>query len=188
MSLRLNRNYLDVLRPNKTKIKLAISRCIWYHIIRNWGNWSTRSILWRLCSLKMVVLWLLRASVLYAGLLRVKWAMSQCATGSVIAMSGEKPINAISLYIKLIVIFRRITSKQAIDFFKKFWYNLIKEKEGGTKMFQKFKEFFKDDYIRTKRFRIKPFSLLWWLIRSGQVILVVAGFFVFYMMMWFMLA
>ena len=55
-------------------------------------------------------------------------------------------------------------------------------------MFQKFKEFFKDDYIRKKRFRIKPFSLLWWLIRSGQVILVVAGFFVFYMMMWFMLA
>ncbi len=51
-------------------------------------------------------------------------------------------------------------------------------------MFQKFKEFFKDDYIRTKRFRIKPFSLLWWVIRGGQAILVVAGFFVFYMMMW----
>ena len=55
-------------------------------------------------------------------------------------------------------------------------------------MLNELKKMFEDDYIHTKRFRIKPFSLLWWVIRSGQAILVVAGFFVFYMMMWSVLA
>ena len=55
-------------------------------------------------------------------------------------------------------------------------------------MLNELKKMFKDDYIRTKRFRIKPFSLLWWVIRCVQAILVVAGFFVFYIMMWSVLA
>lgn len=55
-------------------------------------------------------------------------------------------------------------------------------------MFNELKEMFKDDYIRTKRFRIRPFSLLWWLIRCGQAMLGVAGFFGFYMLMWLVFA
>jgi hypothetical protein len=55
-------------------------------------------------------------------------------------------------------------------------------------MFQEFKEFFEDDYIRTKWFRAKPFTLLWWVIRGGQAMLGVAGFFGIYTLMWLALA
>lgn len=51
-------------------------------------------------------------------------------------------------------------------------------------MFQDFKEFFEDDYICTKRFRIKPLSLLWWAIRGGQALLGLVGFFGIYALMW----
>ena len=54
-------------------------------------------------------------------------------------------------------------------------------------MFNELKEMFEDDYICTKRFCIKPFTLLWWVIRTGQTMLIVAGLFGFYCLMWIVL-
>lgn len=51
-------------------------------------------------------------------------------------------------------------------------------------MFNELKEMFNDDYIYTKRFCIKPFTLLWWIIRTGQTMLIVAGLWMFYVLMY----
>lgn len=51
-------------------------------------------------------------------------------------------------------------------------------------MFRELKDFFEDDYIKTKWFRAKPFTLLWWIIRIGQTALTVVGLWGFYVLMW----
>lgn len=50
------------------------------------------------------------------------------------------------------------------------------------------RELYGDDYIKTKHGYIRPFSLLWWVIRTAQSLGVVAGLWVFYVLMWAVLA
>ena len=50
------------------------------------------------------------------------------------------------------------------------------------------REWYGDDYIETKHGYIRPFSLLWWIIRTAQSLGIVAGLWVLYVLMWTVLA
>lgn len=50
------------------------------------------------------------------------------------------------------------------------------------------RELYGDDYIKTKHGYIRPFRLLWWVIRTAQSLGVVAELWVFYVLMWAVLA
>ena len=50
------------------------------------------------------------------------------------------------------------------------------------------REWYGDDYIETKHSYIKPFNLLWWIIRTVQSLGIVAGLWIWYVLMWAVLA
>ena len=52
---------------------------------------------------------------------------------------------------------------------------------------KEFIKVFKDDYIHTGKYVIRPFSLAWWLVNIGIGLLGAVGFYVFYILMWVVL-
>ena len=50
------------------------------------------------------------------------------------------------------------------------------------------REWYGDDYIEIKHGYIRPFSLLWWIIGTAQSLGIVAGLWMFYVLMWTVLA
>lgn len=50
------------------------------------------------------------------------------------------------------------------------------------------REWYSNDYIEMKHGYIRPFSLLWWIIRTAQSLGVVAGLWIWYVVMWAVLA
>lgn len=46
------------------------------------------------------------------------------------------------------------------------------------------RECYGDDYIKTKHGYIRPFSLLWWIIRMAQSLGMVVWLWVWYVLMW----
>lgn len=50
------------------------------------------------------------------------------------------------------------------------------------------REWYGDDYIEIKHGYIRPFSLLWWIIRIAQSLGIVAWLWVLYVLMWTVLA
>lgn len=55
-------------------------------------------------------------------------------------------------------------------------------------MFEEIKSIFADDYIYIKRKKIRPFSLMWWVIRTGQTILCILFVYLLYCCAWIMAA
>lgn len=51
-------------------------------------------------------------------------------------------------------------------------------------MWQEIKDTFRDDYIYLKHRKIRPFSLLWFLIRIGQCSICIIALYAFYCGMW----
>lgn len=54
-------------------------------------------------------------------------------------------------------------------------------------MIKEFKEVFSNDYIKIGRHRIRPFSILWWIIRVEQGICGIAGLYLLYCCLWALL-
>lgn len=51
-------------------------------------------------------------------------------------------------------------------------------------MWQEIKDTFRDDYIYLKHRKVRPFSLLWFLIRIGQCNICIIALYAFYCGMW----
>lgn len=55
-------------------------------------------------------------------------------------------------------------------------------------MFHEFQVVFQDDYIRIGKRKIRPFSLLWWIIRFLQVVCGIGGMYLLYCSLWVLMS
>lgn len=51
-------------------------------------------------------------------------------------------------------------------------------------MLQDFKNIFQDDYIKFRYYKVRPFSIIWWIIKTLQIIGAVIAMWSFYIILW----
>ena len=50
------------------------------------------------------------------------------------------------------------------------------------------REILRQDYIKIGKYKVRPFSILWWVIRIFNCLMVFGGMYIFYILMWITLS